>query len=72
MPWQLATQPDGEILQRLTDLQAQVDHLVALQAGDQASPEPSQGTPPHEKPPNDVMATSTDTGALAGVEPDEL
>ena len=38
---QLATKPEGEILARLTELQAQVDHLVSLHGAGIASPPPS-------------------------------
>ena len=52
---QLATKPEGEILQRLTELQAQVDHLVAMHAADVASRGPNHDPPPHSERPSGMV-----------------
>ena len=52
---QLATKPEGEILAKLTQLQAQVDHLVALQTADLAAPARSTDSSPHAELPTELV-----------------
>lgn len=54
---QEATQPESEILDRLADLQAQVDHLVALQAAGLASTPPSRHPSPQSELPAELVET---------------
>lgn len=54
---QLATKPEGEILHRLTELQAQVDRLLALHTASLGQTRSESTHLPQEELPSDLMET---------------